>query len=82
MCDPDAILSAAFCIVWSLAIAEGEEFGNQMGAAYVAIDLISALYVMVMVSFCWPQEEPARDLRMLRRDLALSLMEFMWGVKV
>ena len=34
------------------------------------------------VSFCCPQVEPARDLRMLRRDAALSVTEFICGEKV
>ena len=48
-----AVLSAAFCIICSLAMDEGDELGNQMGAAYVNRDLMRDL--KVIVSFCWPQ---------------------------
>ena len=41
-----------------------------------------ALYVMTIVSLCWPQVEPERDLRMLSLERALWQMELMWGVKV
>lgn len=35
-----------------------------------------------MVSFCAPQSEPARALRMLRREVARETMSEMWGEKV
>ena len=31
------------------------------------------LYVMMMVSFCWPQPVPARARRMLRRGVARDM---------
>ena len=31
----------------------------------MTIDLMRDLYVIIIVSLCWPQVEPARDLRML-----------------
>ena len=33
LCEPEAILRAVFCVLCSLAIEDGEEFGNQIGAA-------------------------------------------------
>ena len=56
---------------------EAEEFGNQMGEAYVKMERIRDLNVMIMVSFCWPQVVPASALRMLMRGEALFMMEVM-----
>ena len=33
LCEPEPILRAVFCVLCSLAIEDGEEFGNQIGAA-------------------------------------------------
>ena len=63
-----AVLSAAFCIICSLAMDEGDELGNQMGAAYVNRDL----KVIVRVSFCWPQDVPAKDFKMFSLERARS----------
>ena len=40
------------------------------------------LYVMTMVSFCWPQLVPARALRMLRRGVMRVMRLLMCGPKV
>jgi len=75
--DPVAMRRAVFWMVCSLAMDEGEEFGNQMGAAYVAMEWMRDLYVIIIVSLCWPHEVPARDLRMLSLLRALSHTECM-----
>ena len=51
---------------------EGDELGNQMGAAYVKRDLMRDLKVIVMVSFCWPQDVPAKDFKMFSLERARS----------
>ena len=63
-------------------MADSEAFGNQIGAAYVNSDLMRDLWVKMIVSLCWPQLEPASDLRIRRRTADLSAMEVMCGVKV
>ena len=35
LCEPEVILRVVFCVICSLAIENGEEFGNQIGAAQV-----------------------------------------------
>ena len=40
------------------------------------------MYVVIRVSFCWPQVVPARAFRMLRRGDARETIEAMWGEKV
>ena len=56
---------------------EGEVLGNQMGEAYVINDQMSDLYVMRMVSFCWPQVVPARAIMMLRRGVMREMRDDM-----
>ena len=43
------------------------------------MDLISDLKVMTIVSFCWPQLEPAIDFRMLIRGRARSQIDWDMG---
>ena len=59
-----------------------EVFGNQMGAAYVMRERMRDLYVIRRVSFCWPQEVPARARRILRRGVARDMMDEMCDEKV
>ena len=80
--EPVVIRRAEFCIVCSFRIAESEALGNHNGAAYVWSGLRRHLYVKASVSFCCPQVEPARDLRIRKRDAALSAIEFICGEKV
>ena len=51
---------------------EGDEFGNQMGEAYVNKGLMRDLKVIVIVSFCWPQDVPAKDFKMFSLERARS----------
>ena len=60
----------------------GEVLVNQMGAAYVIYDLMMNLYVMMSVSFYWPQEVPARAWMMLRRGVIREMRDEMCWVKV
>ena len=56
---------AEFWMRWSLAMFEGLQFGNQIGAAKLKVDSTSARKVIRRVSLSWPQEEPQRAFRML-----------------
>ena len=60
----------------------GEVLGYQIGTAYVKSDRMSDLYVMISVSFCWPQEVPARARMMLRRGVIRDMRDEMCWVKV
>jgi len=44
--------------------------------------LIRLLYVRVSVSIYWPQDVPARALRMFKRLEHLDLIVLIWGVNV
>ena len=61
---------------------EGEALGNQIGAAYVINERMSDLYVMRMVSLCWPHVVPARALMMLRRGVIREMRDEMWCAKL
>ena len=63
-------------------IEELEAFGNQVWAKHVIRDLMRVLYVMRIVSSCWPQNEPSNDFRMLSRGRAYSQLDRMRGAKV
>ena len=63
-------------------MCEGEVLGNQVGAAYVKREWMRDLYVMMRVSLDWPQEVPARALRMFSRGVAREMREAMWRKKV
>ena len=56
---------------------EGLELGNQIGEAYVKRDLIRDLYVIIRVSFCWPQLVPARAFRRFIRGAAREMIDEM-----
>ena len=68
-----AIRRAEFWMVCSLLIFEGDVLGNQMGAAYKKSDRTIDLYVMAIVSHCWPQLVPASAFRMFRRGVAREM---------
>ena len=75
--QPVEIRRAEFWRRWSLETEVDEILGNQMGVAYVIRERMRDLYVMRRVSFCWPQVEPARARRMLRRGVAWDTMDVM-----
>ena len=47
---PVAILSAVFCIIYSLSMLVSEAVGDQMVEAYSGTGIVMALYVASMVS--------------------------------
>ena len=51
---PVAILSAAFCTICSLFILVLAAIGDQIVLAYSSVGRVIALYVVVIVSFCFP----------------------------
>ena len=52
---PVAILKAVFCIICSLFICVCDTMGDQIVHAYSKRGRLSALYVCIKVSFCFPQ---------------------------
>ena len=63
-------------------VDDQEVMGNQVGAAKVKREWIRDLQVMMRVSLDWPQEVPARALRMFSRGVAREMREAMWRKKV
>lgn len=51
---PVAIRSAVFCMIWSLAMFVLDVVGDQMVDAYSSMGSVMALYVAMIVSFCFP----------------------------
>ena len=51
---PVAILSAVFCVICSLLIFESDASGDHMVETYSNMCLVMALYVAMIVSFCFP----------------------------
>ena len=51
---PVAILSAVFCVICSLLMFVSDASGNHMVETYSNMRLVMALYVAMIVSFCFP----------------------------
>ena len=51
---PVAILSAVFCVICSLLMFVSDASGDHMVETYSSMGLIMALYVVMIVSFCFP----------------------------
>ena len=51
---PVAILSAVFCVICSLLMFVSDASGDHMVETYSSIGLVMALYVAMIVSFCFP----------------------------
>ena len=51
---PVAILSAVFCFICSLLIFVYDASGDDMEETYSSMGLVMALYVVMIVSFCFP----------------------------
>ena len=51
---PVAILSAVFCVICSLLMFVSYVSGDHMVETYSSMGLVLALYVAMMVSFCFP----------------------------
>ena len=52
---PVTVLSAVFCIVWSLFMLVFDVFGDHTVFAYSSVGSVIVLYVMSSVSFVFPQ---------------------------
>ena len=51
---PVAILSAVFCVICSLLMFMSDASGDHMVETYSRMGLVMALYVVMIVSFCFP----------------------------
>ena len=51
---PVAILSTVFCVICSLLMFVSDASGDHMVETYSSMGLIVALYVAMIVSFCFP----------------------------
>ena len=51
---PVAILSAVFCVICSLLISVSDASGDHLVETYSSMGLVMALYVAMIVSFCFP----------------------------
>ena len=51
---PVAILSAVFCVICSLLMFVSDASGDHMVETYSSMSLVMALYVAMIVSFCFP----------------------------
>ena len=51
---PVAILSAVFCVICSLLMVVSDARGDHMVETYWSMGLVMALYVAMIVSFCFP----------------------------
>ena len=51
---PVTILSAVFCVICSLLMFVSDTSGDHMVETYSSIGLVMALYVAMIVSFCFP----------------------------
>ena len=64
--QPVAIPSVVFCTVCSLLILVLAAVGDQIVLAYFSVGRVIALYVVVIVSFCFPQLVDVSALSILR----------------
>ena len=51
---PVAILSVVFCVICSLLMFVSDASGDHMVETYSSMGLVMALYVAMIVSFCYP----------------------------
>ena len=51
---PVAILSTVFCVICSLLMFVSDASGDHMVETYSSMGLVMALYVAMIVSFCFP----------------------------
>ena len=52
--QPVAILSAVFCVICSLLMFVSDASGDHMVETYSSMGIVMALYVAMIVSFCFP----------------------------
>ena len=60
---PVAILSVVFCVICSLLMFVSDASGDHMMETYSSMGLLMALYVAVIVSFCFPHVVDVSALR-------------------
>ena len=72
--QPVAILKAVFCITCSLFRFELATIGDQIVLAYSNVGRVIALYVVVIVSLCFPHFEEVSAFSIFTVLLALSLV--------
>ena len=51
---PVAILSAVFCVICNLMMFVSDASGDHMVEPYSSVGIVMALYVAMIVSFCFP----------------------------
>ena len=51
--NPVTILSAVFCVICSLLMFLSDAIGDHLVETYSSMDLVMALYVARIVSFCF-----------------------------
>ena len=73
---PVAVLSAAFCMTYSLLILVEDARGDHMEEAYSRAGLITALYVAMSVSFCLSYPVAVSAFMICRRLCACT--EMLW----
>ena len=59
---PVAILSAVFCVICSLLMFVSDASGDHMVETYSSMGLVMALYVAMIVAFCFPYVVYVSDL--------------------
>ena len=69
---PVAILSAVFCVICSLLMFVSDASGDHMVETYSSMGLVMALYVAMIVSFCFPHvvDVSALSIRIVLRAFA------------
>src|SRR5664279_823308 len=82
MVHPVAILRAVFCVICSLLMFVWDAIGDQMVLAYSRIGRVIVLYVVIRVSFCFPQVVDVSAFRILIDLSAFSFVASMCLWKV
>ena len=83
---PVAILSAVFCVICSLLMFVSDASGDHMVETYSSMGLVMALYVAMIVSFCFPHVVDVSDLSVVLRAfvvvISMCLLYVSLGSKV
>ena len=80
--QPVAIFSALFWTVWSFCKFDSEIKGDQTVQAYSRVGLTIVLNVLIIVSFCLPQQTVVSDFIIFKELFALVLTFFVCSLKV
>ena len=85
---PVAILSAVFCVICSLLRFVSDASGDHMVETYSSMGLVMALYVAMIVSFCFPHVVDMSTLsicivlRVFVIVIYMCLLYVSWGSRV